>query len=142
MGKFLTYMLAVIVIFLGLSNIAFCVSWIFDRSGVIGNPNQLEKEFAENSQGYTITYNLDDGTLEKDNPKEYGLFTATFTLNNPTKDGYKFLGWTGSNGETPQTKITICTGSCGDLEFNANFALILGTPEVTLEQNIVSWNSV
>ena len=30
-----------------------------------------------------------------------------FTLNNPIRTGYVFTGWTGSNGTTPQTTVTI-----------------------------------
>lgn len=49
---------------------------------------------------YTITYNLDGGTAN--NKTSYNIETATFTLSNPTKNGYVFVGWTGSNGTTPQ----------------------------------------
>ena len=42
---------------------------------------------------YTITYDLDGGTLSTSNPTTYTENTATFTLNNPTKTGYTFRGW-------------------------------------------------
>ncbi len=71
---------------------------------------------------YTITYNLDGGTLGgATNPTSYTADTATFTLNNPTKIGYVFIGWTGSNGTTPSTSVTIYTGSVGNLTFTANW---------------------
>ncbi len=44
---------------------------------------------------YAITYNLNGGTAT--NPTIYNERTETFTLNNPTKSGSTFLGWTGSN---------------------------------------------
>ncbi len=45
----------------------------------------------------------------------------TFTLNNPTREGFTFVGWTGSNGSTPQLTVTIQKGTTGDLEFVANW---------------------
>lgn len=44
---------------------------------------------------YKITYDLDGGTLSSENPIIYNRATASFTLKNPTKEGYKFMGWTG-----------------------------------------------
>ncbi len=64
----------------------------------------------------TIDYN---GADPVDNKKEYNVETDTFTLTNPTRDGYTFLGWTGSNGTTAQTNITIAKGSTGDRSYKA-----------------------
>ena len=44
-----------------------------------------------------------------------------FTLRNPTKTGYTFIGWTGSNGTIPQTTVTIAQGSTGNREYTANW---------------------
>lgn len=142
MGKFLVYLSAVLIILLGIPNMAFCIEYINDKTIVRGSPNQLEKEELSSDFGYKITYNLNDGVLSKDNKTIYGLFTPDFTLNNPTKDGYEFIGWTGSNGEIPQLKVTICSGSSSNLEFTANFVLILETPQVEINDNIMSWNAV
>ena len=69
---------------------------------------------------YTITYNLDGGT--QTNPKtSYNIETATFTLVNPTKTGYTFAGWTGSNGTTPQTSVSITKGTTGNKTYTANW---------------------
>ena len=43
---------------------------------------------------YSIAYNLDGGSASTSNPTSYNLNTNTFTLNNPTKTGYSFKGWT------------------------------------------------
>ena len=72
---------------------------------------------------YKITYDLDGGEETADNPIEYNEKTKTFTLNEPTKVGYTFLGWTGSNGDTPQTSVTIVKGSTGTKEYIANWSL-------------------
>ena len=72
---------------------------------------------------YSITYDLAGGTLPEgqSNPETYTKMTATFTLNNPTRPGYAFTGWTGSNGDTPQTVVTIEQGSEGDRSYTANW---------------------
>ena len=72
---------------------------------------------------YTITYKLVGGVLPygQSNPTTYNIETGTFTLINPGRNGYRFDGWTGSNGTTPQTTVTIPTGSTGDLNYTANW---------------------
>ena len=69
---------------------------------------------------YTITYNLAGGILS--NPKiTYNVEDTTFTLGKPTKTGYTFTGWTGSNGNNLQTTVTISKGSTGNKTYNANY---------------------
>ena len=72
---------------------------------------------------YTIDYKLNGGALEagKTNPATYTLETAAFRLEEPTRTGYTFAGWTGSNGTTPQTDVGIAQGSTGNLYFEANW---------------------
>ena len=72
---------------------------------------------------YTIDYELNGGALEagKTNPATYNLETAAFKLEEPTRTGYTFAGWTGSNGTTPQTDVGIAQGSIGNLYFEANW---------------------
>ncbi len=82
---------------------------------------------------YTISYNLDGGTVTG-NPTTYTIEDA-ITLVNPTKDGYNFTGWTGSNGTTPSTTVTIAKGSTGNRTYTANWELANvapTTPTVTL----------
>ena len=69
--------------------------------------------------GYSITYDLNGG--EATNPSSYTIDTETFTLNNPTREGYTFTGWTGSNGNVPQTSVTITQGTTGNLSYTANW---------------------
>ena len=57
------------------------------------------------------TYKIDyvyEGTLEKENIKEYNVNTV-FTLNNPKKDNYNFIGW--FNGDVKVEKIENMTGN-------------------------------
>lgn len=70
---------------------------------------------------YSITYTLNDGTVSSANPTSYNIETATFTLKNPTKTGYTFTGWTGSNGTTPSKSVSMAKGSTGNKSYTANF---------------------
>lgn len=69
---------------------------------------------------YTITLDLNGGTLNN-TTIEYTAETEEFNLPTPTKTGYTFIGWTGFNGDTPQTFLTIAKGSTGDRTYTANF---------------------
>ena len=68
---------------------------------------------------YTISYDLDGGNTS--NPTEYTIESADITLANPTKAHFVFLGWTGSNGSTPDMSVTIAHGSIGDKSYTANW---------------------
>ena len=74
---------------------------------------------------YNITYNLNGGSLPagQSNPTTYTIVTPTFTLNNPTKPGFDFEGWTGSNGSTPQTTVSVSQGRWGDISYTANWRI-------------------
>ena len=54
---------------------------------------------------YTITYNLDGGTIFGQ-PTSYNKYSGTVTIPNPTKDGYRFLGWTDEDITEPQKDIS------------------------------------
>ncbi len=68
-----------------------------------------------NLTGYQISYDLDGGSATN-NPATYNIETPTFTLNNPTKRGYTFLGWCEGDRycQNPQTTFSINQGSSGD----------------------------
>ena len=89
---------------------------------------------------YTITYNLDGGTLQSQNPDSYTVETDIITLNNPSKDGYMFLGWTGSNGAIPQRTVKIEKGSTENKEYTAVYGegnyRVNGTYYIDLEEAI------
>ena len=55
--------------------------------------------------GYTISYDLAGGTLSTANPTTYTI-EDTITLNEPTKDGYNFIGWTGTDLTAPTKTVT------------------------------------
>ena len=72
---------------------------------------------------YTISYTLNGGSVSSSNKTKYTIETATFTLNNPTKTGYTFTGWTGSNGTTASTSVSISKGSTGNKSYTANWSI-------------------
>ena len=74
---------------------------------------------------YKITYDLDGGVLNDGsrNPGSYAEISLPFSLSVPTKDGYEFIGWTGSNGDTPELEVTILKGTTGNLNYKANWNL-------------------
>lgn len=69
---------------------------------------------------YLISYDLDGGKVSS-NVTLYTINSNDITLNNPTKDGYKFIGWTGTNINTPQLNVKIPTGSTGNRHYKANY---------------------
>lgn len=74
---------------------------------------------------YKITYDLDGGVLNdgSHNPGSYAEISLPFSLSIPTKDGYEFIGWTGSNGDTPELEVRIPKGTTGNLNYKANWNL-------------------
>ena len=70
---------------------------------------------------YDIQYNLNGGEVESENPTTYTV-EDEITLVNPTRLGYTFSGWTGSNGDELQTRVTINKGSTGEKTYTANYS--------------------
>ena len=64
---------------------------------------------------YTITYVLDGGTNNPENPDKYSYSaTNSIALKAPTKDGYTFKGWS-ANAETYNPANSIAAGQTGDI---------------------------
>ncbi|MDY4221555.1 MAG: InlB B-repeat-containing protein [Candidatus Faecousia sp.] len=72
---------------------------------------------------YFISYELNGGTVTTENPEDYNIESAKITLNNPTRKGYTFLGWTGDGLENPTTDVTIPAGSIGNRSYTANWQI-------------------
>lgn len=61
---------------------------------------------------YTITYMLEDGTNDSENPETYNIETPTFEFAAPTREGYTFEKWYyDENFSSPATQITQGTTS-------------------------------
>ena len=68
---------------------------------------------------YEINIDLDGGTAN--NRDSYTIEDATFSLVNPTKTGYTFIGWSCNNSETPTMTATIEQGSFGNVSYVAKW---------------------
>ncbi len=86
--------------------------------GTTSNPLTVTTNALTN---YSIAYTLDGG--DATNPTSYTYETDSFTLTEPTKTGYVFLGWTGSNGEELQKTVVISKHSEGDMSFIAHWEI-------------------
>ena len=82
---------------------------------------------------YEIEYDLGGGALATANPATYNVESGKITLVAPTKTGYTFLGWTGTDVATPSLTVEIVTGSIGNRSYIANWSA--NTYTVTLDSN-------
>lgn len=81
---------------------------------------------------YTITYNLNEGTNATGNPATYTVNTETFTLDDPSKDGYEFAGWfSDAEFNTPAT-TTIEQGSTDNKTFWAKWKKLMTNSDITI----------
>ena len=67
---------------------------------------------------YSITYDLDGGTV-KGNPNSYTV-ESNIALNNPTKTGYTFAGWSGTDISGTEKAVTI-KNATGNRKYTANW---------------------
>lgn len=81
---------------------------------------------------YELTYDTDGGTLIGQKT-EYNVTTNTFTLPQPTKTGYRFLGWSGTDVEDIQLTVTVSKGNIGARSYTAHWEKIVCT--ITYETN-------
>ena len=76
---------------------------------------------------FPITYDYAGGTPEQDNPESYTIESDAITLKNPTRDGYEFAGWTGTDLTEPTETVTIPIGSMGARSYIATWTPIVYT---------------
>jgi uncharacterized repeat protein (TIGR02543 family) len=69
---------------------------------------------------YTITYDANSWTLAS-NPWEYTIESATITIVNPTRTGYKFTWWTGTELTQLTNPVTIVNWSIWNRHYVANW---------------------
>ena len=73
-------------------------------------------------ESYSITYDLDKGTNDDDNPSSYDVTTPTIVFKKPTREGYSFDGWFYDKGFTMRaTQIT--QGTAEDITIYAKWEI-------------------
>ena len=73
-----------------------------------------------NIVSYSITYDLNGGSLS-DLVNDYNVTTPTFSLGSPTKKGYTFVGWSGTDIDGMSKNVSIEAGSVGNRTYLANY---------------------
>lgn len=68
---------------------------------------------------YTITIDLGDGS--KPIKKTYSIASGNIPLGTPEREGYRFTGWTGTNGSVPQKDVVVKSGSIGNRRYVAKW---------------------
>ena len=77
-----------------------------------------------NVRVYTITYNLDGGNNDSNNPSRFSTIPQTVTLNDPTKEGYLFKGWY-DNSSFTGNEITSVTNQRQDIILYAKWTPVI-----------------
>lgn len=73
---------------------------------------------------YSITYHMDGGYNDVNNPTSYNIASETIVIETPSKNGYEFLGWYKDSSFTSTQSATISSGSTGNRVYYAKWALI------------------
>ena len=69
---------------------------------------------------YSITYDTNGGSISGQKTS-YNVNTKKFTLPTPTKSGYSFVGWSGTDVDGIIETVAINKGSVGDRSYTANW---------------------
>ncbi len=119
---------------------SYFVGWGKTATGTLKNRNFFDQETVLNlkeKQGevlklyaiwsddldsiFTITYSLNGGHFEKENPPYYTKDSADIILNNPVKAECTFMGWTGTDLDDYTMEVKIPKGSTGDRAYTAHW---------------------
>ena len=89
---------------------------------------------------YSISYDLDGGSLEQGdtNPEEYTIESEAITLKNPTKEGFEFTGWTGTDLTEATMTVTIAKGSIGNRTYTATWTPASGIRAIFRDSKTVN----
>ncbi len=87
----------------------------------------------DDTKTYTISYDLAGGSMATgvENPTTYKVTDADITLQNPTKSGYKFLGWAEGTAN-PVANVVITSGSAGNKAYTAVWQQVTYTVNIVL----------
>ncbi len=88
---------------------------------------------------YEISYILNGGTNSNKNPLTYTVNDDEISLDEPTRRGYTFIGWSNDSIATPTKNVFIPKGSIGDRSYTANWQA--NTYTITYDPNGGSMDS-
>ncbi len=96
--------------------------YMADDSTLMNPSDGATKKYILITPAYPINYELDGGNLVDDlvNPTSYSRVDS-FKLNNPVKEGYDFIGWTGTDLNNATQEVSIAEGSKGERSYKANW---------------------
>lgn len=92
--------------------------WFPEESPVTGNVTYTA-QFDSSAITYSIFYDLGGGI--GDNPTSYSITSGNIRLAQPSKNGYEFVGWTGSNGDVPEKNVIVLCDSGDNLSYTAHW---------------------
>ena len=100
--------------------------------------NNIEENASTTIVTYTLTYDLNDAdpTTAKavipENKEEYNVETENFTIANPTRDGFEFIGWTVENSEADLDELQTDGEDENEVQTNENNVFIVDEPTTEL----------
>lgn len=92
-------------------------SVIYDLTNISASLT-LEAEW--NKHEYSISYNMNGGVLAQ-KPSGYNYDSDDIKIGSPSREGYSFVGWSGTGIDGMVPEITIKHNSLGDMSFVANW---------------------
>lgn len=102
--------------------------WDQDTSGITSD---MTINATWTIETYTITYNYNGG--EANNTSTYTVESDDIVVINPTREGYEFVGWTGTELSSPTNSLVIPKGSISNRTYEANWEI--NQYSVTLEKD-------
>ena len=111
--------------------------WIDDKGNPVNEDTEVNEEIyieaKYKSIEYKISYELNGGENNIDNPNTYTTDANDFKLKDPIRSTYTFTGWTGSNGKEEQKNVIVKNGTKGDLKYEAHFSKSANKLNIELE---------
>ena len=109
------------------SEVDYMKDWVEERIAWIDNAL---------NNSFFISYDLDGGTLATPNRNVFlSEDTEPFTLNNPTKEGFVFAGWSGTGIEGMSESVEVTDDGAGNKSFKANWKVDISTFDVSFAQS-------
>lgn len=126
------------------NNKEICLNWtnqdvvvnttLADMESGVAKATLVTSTIAHENTFSPIKYDLDGGVMH--GAIYFYSDKMEVTLPTPIKEGYTFLGWTGSNGSVPQKTVTIGVGNGGLRTYKANWQEGETEEEVIIPGNI------